>query len=138
MSAGRILPTATVETGPYWDGCRRHELLIQRCVRCGHLQFFPRLMCSACLARELSWVQASGQGLLKSFTVVRRAVSDAFAERVPYVVALVQLDEGPTMMSNIVACTINDLVIGMRLEVVFEDWPEGISMPQFTPIMDVG
>ena len=127
------VPVATGETEEYWAGCRRHELLIQRCDDCGTHQFYPRLMCAACTGRSLRWVRASGRGRVKSFSIVRRAVSEAYAAEVPYVVALIELDEGPTMMSNVVGCPVEDVRIGLPVEVLFEDWPEDVTVPKFRP-----
>ncbi len=129
----KSLPEPTPETAEYWAGCARHELLIQRCLACGTHQFYPRLLCTACSARTLKWVRAAGRGVIKSFTIVRRAVSDAYAPDVPYVVALIVLEEGPTMMSNVVGCDVGDVRIGMRVQVVFDDWPAGVSIPKFAP-----
>jgi hypothetical protein len=72
--------------------------------------------------------------VLKSYTVVRRAVSQAYAAEVPYVVALVELEEGPTLMSNVIDCPVDEMRIGMPVEVVFDDWPEGVSIPKFRPL----
>jgi hypothetical protein len=130
---GRYLPVSTAETAEYWAGCRRHELLIQRCADCETHQFYPRIMCTSCGGRSLRWVRASGRGTLKSFTIVRRAVSRAYAAEAPYVVALVELEEGPTMMSNIVGCSVEEVSMGMPLEVVFDDWAEGVTVPKFRP-----
>jgi uncharacterized OB-fold protein len=127
-------PERTADAAEYWEGCRRHELLIQRCENCGIHQFYPRLLCGSCSGRSLAWVRASGRGTIKSFTIVRRAVSDAYAADVPYVVALVTLEEGPTMMSNVVGCGVEQLHIGMPLEVVFEDWSDSVSIAKFKPV----
>jgi uncharacterized protein len=127
------VPVSTAETAQYWEGCRRHELLLQRCASCATHQFYPRLICAHCSGRVLQWARASGRGRLKTFTIVRRAVSAAYAAEVPYVVALVELEEGPTMMSNVVDCNLDEIHIGMSVEVVFEDWPEGMSIPKFKP-----
>jgi uncharacterized protein len=76
-------------------------------------------------------VNASGRGKVLSFTVVRRPVSPAFAQEIPYIVALVTLEEGPQMMTNIVGCAPEDVTIGMPVEVIFEDWTDTISIPKF-------
>ena len=128
------LPQITPETAEYWAGCKRHELLIQRCVDCRAAQFYPRAFCTHCSGGKLQWVRASGRGTLASYTIVHRAVSPAYAAEVPYVVALVSLEEGPTMMSNVVSCSPESLRIGMSLEVVFDDWPEGVTVPKFRPV----
>ncbi|MGH9342247.1 MAG: Zn-ribbon domain-containing OB-fold protein, partial [Terriglobia bacterium] len=131
VTTRKPVPTPTTETLPYWEGCARGELLIQRCAECGHHQFFPRLYCSDCLSERVAWTKASGRATVLSFTIVRRPVSPAFASEVPYVVALVTLEEGPTMMTNIIGCPPEQVTIGMRLAVTFERISEEISLPQF-------
>jgi uncharacterized OB-fold protein len=131
--ATRSLPVPTQVSAEYWDACRRHELLIQRCTGCARHQFYPRLVCACCSEKSLEWVRASGRATLTTYTIVRRPVSRPYAAEVPYVVALVALEEGPTMMTHVVHCEIGELRIGMPLEVVFEDWPEGVTMPNFRP-----
>jgi uncharacterized OB-fold protein len=127
------LPAVTLETARYWEGCKRHELLIQRCGACGQHQFYPRLYCSKCFSDRLEWTKASGCAAVTTFTIVRRPPSPAFADEVPYVVALVQLEEGPTMMTNIIGCAPESVAIGMPVVVTFEDWTEEISIPKFKP-----
>lgn len=129
----KAAPVSSPETAEYWAGCARHELLIQRCTGCGSHQFYPRVLCTTCSARSLEWVRASGRGRLRSYTVVRRAVSEAYAAEVPYVVALVALEEGPTMMSGVVGCRPENVRIGMAVQVVFDDRAAGVSIPNFTP-----
>jgi uncharacterized OB-fold protein len=127
------LPQITPETAEYWAGCKRHELLIQRCIDCGAAQFYPRMVCTQCSGLTLQWVRASGRADLVTFTIVHRAVSQAYAGEVPYVVALVRLEEGPTMMTNVVSCAAEKLQIGMSLEVVFDDWTDEVTVPKFRP-----
>jgi uncharacterized protein len=127
------LPVPTQETRPYWDGCKRHELRIQRCAACGHYQFYPRLYCAKCFSDRFEWITASGRATVLSFTIVRRPVSSAFAGDVPYVVALVTLEEGPSMMTNIIGCAPDQLAIGMPVAVTFEDWTDEISIAKFRP-----
>lgn len=131
--SAKPLPVPTLETRPYWDGCKRHELRIQRCGDCGHCQFYPRLYCTQCSSERVEWVAASGRATVLSFTVVRRPVSPAFAPDVPYVVALVTLEEGPSMMTNIIGCQPEQVAIGMRVAVTFEDWSDEISIAKFRP-----
>jgi len=133
-AAVKHFPRPTPETEVYWQGCRKHELLLQRCTQCSEFQFYPRIICTNCASENLEWIKASGLGKVVTFTVVRRAVSEAYAADVPYVVGLIRLDEGPTMMSNVVQCTPESLEIGSPVQVVFEDWSEDISVPQFRPI----
>ena len=127
------LPQITPETAEYWAGCRRHELLIQRCADCGAAQFYPRMFCTNCSGSKVQWVRTSGRARLVTFSVVHRAVSQAYAGEVPYVIALVELEEGPTMMTNVIGCSPESLKIGMSLEVVFDDWPEGVTVSKFRP-----
>lgn len=131
---GRNLPHPTPETAPYWEACREQKLLIQRCSSCGHYQFYPRIICTECASRQVEWLPARGRGKVVSFTIVRQAISEAYAAEVPYVIALIQLDEGPTMMSNVVQSDPERLAIGMPVEVVFEAWSEEITMPKFRPL----
>src|SRR5215468_2690855 len=128
------VPVPTKETKPYWDGCKKHELHIQKCAACSHYQFYPRLYCTACMSDKVEWVKASGRGKVLSFTIVHRPVTQAFAGDVPYVVALITLDEGPQLMSNVVGCPPEKVHIGMPVEVTFEDWTADISVPKFKPV----
>jgi uncharacterized OB-fold protein len=132
-NVSKPIPVPTLETTPYWEGCKQHQLRIQRCAACQHYQFFPRIYCTKCFSGRVEWVKASGRAKVLSFTVVRRPVSPAFADEVPYVVALVTLDEGPQMMTNIVGCAPDEVTIGMPVEVTFEDRSEAISIPKFRP-----
>ena len=126
-------PRPTPETEAFWKGCRKQELLLQRCVDCSEFQFYPRIACATCSGDKLEWVKAGGQGKVLTFTIVRRPVSEAYAADVPYVVALIRLDEGPTMMSNIIQCDPETLQIGDPVQVLFENWSEDVSIPQFRP-----
>jgi len=132
--ASKPVPVPTRETQPYWEGCKSHELRIQKCAACGHAQFYPRLYCTACMSDKVEWIKASGRGKVLSFTIVYRPVTQAFAGDVPYVVALITLDEGPQLMSNVVGCPPEQVSIGMPVEVTFEDWTEEISVPKFKPL----
>jgi uncharacterized protein len=133
-AARKNLPQITPETAEYWAGCKRHELLIQRCADCGAAQFYPRAFCTHCSGSKVQWSRASGRGTLASFTIVHRAVSQAYAAEAPYVVALVRLEEGPMMMSNVVGGSHADLQIGMSLQVVFDHWSDAITVPKFRPV----
>jgi uncharacterized OB-fold protein len=129
--AGKNFPRPSAETLPYWEGCRAGELRLQRCAQCGAHQFYPRMLCSACGGTELGWVRASGRGSIRSYSVVRRPVSKAYAADTPYVVALIRLEEGPTMMSNVIGCDLASVVVGAAVEVVFESWSAEITVPKF-------
>lgn len=133
-TATKNIPQPTPETASYWEACRRHELTIQYCSACGRYQFYPRIVCTNCMSDKLEWVQAAGRGQVVSYTLVHRAVSQAYADEVPYVIALIQLQEGPQMMSTVVQCDPGSVKIGMAVEVVFDDWSEHVTVPKFRPL----
>ena len=120
------IPKPTMETAPFWEGCARGELLFQKCRACGHVQFYPRSRCTGCHGQELTWEQSAGRGTIQTFTHVHRAPSEAFKPDVPYVLALVDLDEGFRMMLNVVNSNPDSLVIGTPVRIVFE--PRGDQM----------
>jgi uncharacterized protein len=130
---GKPVPVPTQETRPYWEGCKRHELRIQRCTACGHYQFYPRLYCDKCFSDDVEWITASGRATVYTFTIVHRPPSDAFKGDLPYVVALVKLEEGPSMMTNIVGCPPEQVAIGMAVKVTFDDLTDEITIPKFRP-----
>ena len=94
MEAQLPQPVANADSLPYWNAARERKLLIRKCKTCGELHFMPRHLCPVCWSDQLEWVQAKGKGSVHSFTIVRRASAPAFAPRVPYVVALIDLEEG--------------------------------------------
>jgi uncharacterized OB-fold protein len=114
---------------PYFEGCRNGELRLQCCNECGGWQFYPRPFCAACGSVELVWSVARGSGRVASFTVVRRALGPGYAA--PYVVALIDLTEGPRMMSMIVDCEPEAVAIGAPVSVAFEDWSGDTALPVF-------
>lgn len=126
------LPVPTPVTQPFWEGTRRHRLMLQRCDE-GHVFFYPRSHCPRCLSNRLEWAEASGRGTLYSYTVARRPTSPDFEEDVPFVIAVVELDEGPRMTSRLVEVDLDRVEIGMRLEVVFDDVTEEVTLPYFRP-----
>ena len=130
------LPTPDNETRPFWDAAREERLLIQRCSRCGRHQFYPRPFCHVCWHDEVKWVEASGRGTLYTWSVVHVNDLPPFPERVPYVAAVVELEEGPRMMTNIVDCDPDSVKIGQRVQVVFHDTGEGTALPRFRPAGD--
>ncbi|WP_085991209.1 Zn-ribbon domain-containing OB-fold protein [Oceanobacillus senegalensis] len=131
---GKNFPEPTVETEKFWQGCRKRELLIQQCNECGHYQFYPRIMCTDCMSRNIDWMSATGRGKVKTYTIIYRAISKAYAKDVPYVVAIIELEEGPSLMSNVVGCKPEEVKVGQEVMVTFEDWSEEISIPKFTPL----
>jgi uncharacterized OB-fold protein len=129
----RVVPTPTPETQHFWDGCKRGDLLLQRCTACQKSYFPPRPFCPHCASREVEVFKASGRATLYSYVINHRPRPDMGTQ--PYAIAVVTLDEGPRMMTNIVGCpqTPEALVLDMPLNVTFLEASETISLPQFTP-----
>lgn len=129
----RFVPQPNPETQPFWDGCRRGELRLQRCGACGVVRFPPRPVCPSCLSRDQEWFAATGRGVLDSYVIHHRPMPGF---EPPYAIALVRLDEGPRMMSNVVGCdqTPEALVLDMPLEVTFLPVSDDIHLPQFRPL----
>ena len=131
MSGGIPLPHPTPLSAPHWDGCREGRLRIQRCGGCGRAVFIPQLLCPECHSTGLAWIDCSGRGSLYSYTVVHRPQRPEFAA--PYVVAIVELDEGAFMLTNIVDCDPAALAIGLRVQVAFRKMSDAITLPCFRP-----
>ena len=128
------LPFVYNENKPFFDGTKKHELVIQRCKDCGKFQFYPRSMCMHCFSENVEWVKASGKGKVYSFTICARPGNPAFAGDVPYNVAIIELDEGVRMMSKVIGCENKDIKCDMPVEVVFEDASPEITLPYFKPV----
>lgn len=127
------LPEITAESRPFWEGCRRHELLVQRCRACGARQHYPRSVCGSCWSDNLEWLPSAGRGTVYSFTVTHRTQARGFKDELPYVLAWVELEEGVQMLTNLVGCDPATLTVGMPVRVTFEDVASEISIPRFTP-----
>ncbi len=128
----RPLPQPTRITQAYWDAAKENRLLIQQCASCGKHQFYPREFCVSCLSEDIKWVPSKGKGRVYTYTVNHRPANAALSERVPYVVAAVDLDEGVRMIANIVDKPVDQVKIGSRVEVRFEKLNDEITLPQFT------
>ena len=127
----RPLPTPAPESQPFWDAARQHRLSLQRCRDCGGAWFPPARSCTHCLSTNAEWVDAKGTGTIFSVVVVHRVYHPWFADKVPYAVAVVEFDEGPRILTNIVTDDPSSLRCGMRVEVVFDDASENITLPKF-------
>jgi uncharacterized OB-fold protein len=126
-------PLHAEASGPFWEAAKRHELMMPRCRLCDRLFFYPREVCPVCLRSEIDWVTLSGRGRLHSFTVIHQPANPAFRDDVPYVYALVQLEEGPRMISNVVDCPPGDVRIDMPLVAVFDDVTPEVTLVKFKP-----
>ena len=124
-------PIANADSQPYWDAARERRLVIRKCKSCGTLHFMPRHLCPACWSDQLEWVESKGNGTVHSFSIIRRASDPAFAPKVPYVTALIELDEGPRMMANILGEDALSVRIDDRVKLTFEDRGDGALLPQF-------
>ena len=131
------LPVLTSEAKPFWDAAAQQKLVMQRCQDCGAYVWTPRPACFECGSERVEWTQLSGKGQVYSFTVIRqvvgRAASKAFEPDVPYVVAWIDLDEGPRMISNVIGCPVEDVKLGMKVAVVFEQQSPEVWLPKFKP-----
>jgi uncharacterized protein len=133
-SEDRPLPTPDEFSKPFWDAARLHELRLQRCRECGTVRYYPRPRCPECLSPDAQWDLMAGTGTVYTFTVVHRPLTRWFANRVPLVCAVIELDEGVRMMSNVVGVDPADVSIGMRVHVTWEQASELITLPLFSPL----
>ena len=127
------IPAVTPELQPFFEGAKHRELRVQRCRACGALRFPARSICSECLSTEAEWVAVSGRGEVFSFNVMHQVYHPGFAAEVPYAVVVVQLAEGPKMVTNLVGVAPHAVRIGMPVRVVFEDVSDEVSLPKFAP-----
>ena len=127
----RPRPTPTSATLPFWEAARRHELVLQRCRGCGRWRHYPQPMCPACHALDFEWARASGRGAIHSFTVSHRAFHPFWKDRVPYVIATIELEEGVRMVCDMPGLAPADAAIGLPVEVCFEDVDAELTLPRF-------
>ena len=130
-SRPKPLPVITEENRPFWEGCKRGVLLLQYCEVCQRYQFYPRLYCMQCGANALRWEQASGRGVIYSYTIIRQNKSPEFVNDTPYNVAIIQLEEGPRLMSNVVEAAPEALRVDLPVTVVFDPVSDAITLPHF-------
>ncbi len=119
-------PQATPETQPFWEAATTGTLLVKKCASCAQVHHYPRALCPFCFSQATQWLPASGRGTIYSYSVMRRVP-------VPYAIAYVTLEEGVTMMTNIVDCDLDSIRIGQRVKVVFKPTEGGPPVPMFTP-----
>lgn len=127
------LPPIDDDTRAYWAGLARGELLLQHCLDCRHVQFYQRQMCGRCLGPRLEHRPASGRATVHSFSTVHRPPSAEFRDDVPYTVVLVDLAEGPRMLSALVDCDPARVRIGLPVEIVFDRVTDEVTLPRFRP-----
>ena len=132
-SYDKPLPNPNTISRPFWEAAKRHELVLQRCKDCGDYIFYPREVCSHCLSSNLEWTKACGKGKVNSYTVVRTAAHPGFKDDVPYVLAIIELAEGPRLTSNVIGCNVEDVKIDMPVSAVFDDVSPDVSLVKFKP-----
>jgi uncharacterized OB-fold protein len=126
------LPRPTATSRPFWEAAKRHELMLQQCAGCNAFIYYPRDRCPHCLSDRLEWRRVSGRGKLYTYTIVRRASTRSFADK-PYVLAIVELDEGPRMTTNLEAAP-DQIRIGMPVTVCFDDVTPQHTLVKFKPL----
>ncbi len=120
-------PVATPEGEAFWKAASEGKFLVKRCADCGRVHWYPRAICPFCFSDRTEWVAGSGRGTIYTYSVMRRAPE-------PYAIAYVTLEEGPTMMTNIVDCDLDSIRIGQKVKLVFKPTDGGPPMPMFTPV----
>lgn len=126
-------PPISELTEPFWEATREHRLLLQWCNGCDTAVYYPRELCPSCLYADLGWREAAGLGQVYSYNVMHRPGTPFMADRVPYVIALVDLEEGARIVTNVVNCDPADVQVGMAVRVTWEGLPDGRSLPVFEP-----
>jgi len=127
------IPQIQPWTEEFWKATKQHKLVIQECQECKARIFYPKKVCPECWSADLGWMEASGKGKVHTFTVMMDMVEPRFWEDLPYVLAMVDLDEGIRMMTRIVDCDPESVQIDMAVEVVFQDITDECALPFFKP-----
>ena len=128
------LPQPSADTAEFWEGCRNHELKFQKCRNCGLVRWPPSILCPHCHATESEWRVSEGKGAIYSYVVYHLAFDPRFRDALPYVTAVVRLDEGPRILTRIIGCDPAQLQCEMPVEVVWWDVTDDIALPMFTPV----
>lgn len=128
-------PVPDPHTQPFWDATAEGRLLLPKCDACATLIWYPRQFCPSCGSTRISWLQASGRGTIYSFTINRMGRADLPAYRGlgPYVLAYVELEEGPRILTNVVDCDPDTVQVGQAVDLVFHDTGQGSALPRFHP-----
>ena len=129
------LPNSQPESDFYWEKAKAHELWLRKCNECRVVYFYPRDICPDCYSMNVEWVQSSGKATLHAYAIAERGPTPAFRDAVPYVTAIVELDEGPRMPTNLVDVPMDEehIKVGMALEVTFDDVTSSVTLPKFRP-----
>ena len=125
------VPVVNPWARPFWEAAKEKRLIIQQCKDCNKHIFYPRIACPHCFSDQVDWVEASGKGKVYSFTVVKNNAPSAFITGMPYVIAVVKLEEGVQMLTNIVGCDPEAVTCDMPVEVIFEKLNDEFTLPKF-------
>jgi hypothetical protein len=128
-----VIPVANPDTKPFWEGCARGELLLQRCTGCGAYRHPPAPICPHCLSAAHNWIRASGRGTVYTFVVVRETRARGWDQMVPYVPAVIELEEGPRILSDMTNVAPEEVAIGQPVEVTFAELDGTTKLPLFQP-----
>jgi len=128
------VPIVSPWAKPFWDAAREEKLILQKCKDCEKHVFYPRIACPHCFSEDVEWVEASGKGTVYSYTVVTNNAPSAFIQDMPFVIAIVKLQEGVQMLTNIVGCDPKQVQCDMPVEVTFERLDDEFTLPKFKPV----
>ena len=131
----KAIPIPGPESIPFWEGTRKHHLMIQKCNECGHHWFPPSTVCTECGSNNIEWVQSSGKGKIFSFVIFHRLYHKGWDGEIPYVVAVIELEEGARLLSNIINTPPDNVKCDMPVKVVFEEATNNLTLPKFTPAL---
>lgn len=133
MPYDKPLPKINADNRTFWEGCRDRELRFQQCSDCGHVRWPASNLCPRCHSTAATWIVSQGTGRVYTFAVYHTAYHPGFAADLPYTVAVVALDEGPHLLTNIIGCPSGEVECDMEVEVVWEEAGDGITLPKFRP-----
>jgi len=128
-----VIPGSTELTAPYWAAAREGQLVVQECRSCGQVWHPPLPSCPHCHSADLGWRECAGTGTVYTYTVVRHPTHFAFADQIPYVIALVELADGPRLVTGITDCAPDEVHVGLPVRVVFREVSAGATLPYFKP-----
>jgi uncharacterized OB-fold protein len=132
------LPVPQPESEFYWEKAKQRELWLRSCQDCRQIYFYPRDICPECFSRSTTWIQSSGKGILHTFAIVHRAAYPAFQDDLPYIIAIVELEGGARIPTNLVGIEPDPekIEVGMTVEVTYDDVSEDITLPKFKPVSE--
>jgi hypothetical protein len=131
QTPAKPVPEPTRDSKPYWDGLDEGRLLLQQCAACRKIRHYPRPVCDACYSMEVDWVEASGRGRVHSWTVAHHPFHAGFKDELPYILALVDLEEGVRMNAQMRGMAADEMRIGLPIRVDFERTTDGVTLPVF-------